>query len=134
MSKKYVIVGNEKRRQVIDLIYNQGRTIAQAAKELNIFYATAKAINNVYVISGRQDKKAKRNKKRSRKAVVMQNTILQMPYSLSDVSHPASLANNQTPFIDTTMTPFEQNLPTQLGLKGIYGSPKDMFRVNDAMS
>ena len=134
MSKKYVIVGNDKRRQVIDLIYNQGKTIAQAAKEVNIYYATAKAINNVYVTSGRMDKKAKRNKKRSRKAVVMQNSILQMPYSLSDVSRPAPLVNNQTQFINTNMTPFEQNLSTQLSLKGIYGSPKDMFRVNDAMT
>ena len=134
MSKKYVIVGNDKRRKVIDLIYNQGRTIAQAAKEVNIFYATAKAINNVYVVSGRQDKKAKRNKKRSRKTAVMENTIIQIPYSLSDVYHPPSLTNPQTQFIDTTMTPFEQILPAQLGLKGIYGSPKDMFRVGDAIS
>ena len=80
MGKKYVTVPNEKRRQIIDLIYNKGMTIAQASKEANIFYATAKAINNVYYKSGRQDKKAKRVKKRPRRTVLTKNTILQMPF------------------------------------------------------
>ena len=49
MGKKYEPVSNEKRRIVIDLIMNQGMSIAQAAKEAQVYYPTAKAINRVFL-------------------------------------------------------------------------------------
>ena len=109
MSKKYVIVPNEKRRQVIDLIYNKGMTIAEAAKKTKIYYATAKAINNVYITSGRTDKKAKRNKKRSRKTVLMENTILQMPLSLTDVTDHKPAVNTRKESMGVIQALYEEN-------------------------
>ena len=60
MGKTYEPVTNEKRRLIIDLIYEQGMNISQAAKEANVYYPTAKAINQVYLKDGRTDKKAHR--------------------------------------------------------------------------
>ena len=86
MAKKYVTVPNEKRREIIDMIYNQQMTIAEAAKAAGVFYATAKAINNVYAVEGRHDKKAKRRPKRPRKQILTENSILQMPLGILDVT------------------------------------------------
>jgi len=48
MVKNYVPVTNEERRLLVKYIHENGYTIARAAKLLNIYYPTAKAINKVY--------------------------------------------------------------------------------------
>ena len=65
MPKVYEPISTERRRELIDLIYNQGMNISQAAKVCNIFYPTAKAINKVFRLTGRTDKKLHRNKKQN---------------------------------------------------------------------
>ena len=66
MGKKYEPVPNERRRQLIQLIHEQGMQIIQAAEVLDIYYPTAKAINMVYTRVGRIDKKAHRAKRVTR--------------------------------------------------------------------
>ena len=58
MGKKYEPVENHKRKQLIDLIHLKGYSIAKAAKELAIYYPTAKAINKIYLLENRTFKKA----------------------------------------------------------------------------
>ena len=65
MPKVYEPITTERRRVLIDLIYNQGMNISQAAKATGIFYPTAKAINKVFRLTGRTDKKLHRNPKRN---------------------------------------------------------------------
>ena len=57
MGKSYTKVPNDQRKRLIDLIYEDGHTIAQAAALTGIYYPTAKAINKVF-------KKEKRVSKR----------------------------------------------------------------------
>lgn len=58
MGKQYTQVTNEQRKELINLIYNEGYSIAKAAFQTGIYYPTAKAINKVY-------KKEKRVQKRN---------------------------------------------------------------------
>lgn len=60
MGKKYRLVSNEERKELIQLIHQQGLTIFRAAARLGIFYPTAKAINKVYTGEKRINKKEKR--------------------------------------------------------------------------
>ena len=60
MPKVYEPITTERRRLLIDLIYNHGLNISQAAKQLEIYYPTAKMINKVYRTTGRIDKKLHR--------------------------------------------------------------------------
>ncbi len=48
MKVKYAPVANEKRYELIRLIYDQGISIRQAAIACNIPYPTAKAVNRTY--------------------------------------------------------------------------------------
>ena len=49
MAKQYVLVSNEQRKMLIELIHKHGHSISRAAKSVGIYYPTAKAINKVYV-------------------------------------------------------------------------------------
>ena len=64
MGKKYVTVTNDKRRQIVELITQQGRNITEAAKEADVYYPTAKAIYNIYIWTGRIEKKNKHKKRK----------------------------------------------------------------------
>ena len=58
MGKAYTKVPNDKRKELIRLIYEDNLSIIRAAERLDIYYPTAKAINKVY-------KREKRIQKRS---------------------------------------------------------------------
>jgi transposase-like protein len=62
--KKYKLVSNEKRAQLVRLIHMFGLNISKASNILGIFYPTAKAINRVYMREHRVDKKSQRAKRR----------------------------------------------------------------------
>ena len=53
MVKQYVLVSNEQRQTLIDLIHSQGHSISRASKSVGIYYPTAKAINKVYIRENR---------------------------------------------------------------------------------
>ncbi len=57
MNVKYSPVANEKRQELIRLIYEQGISIRQAAIACSIPYPTAKAVNRTYKSEGRINKK-----------------------------------------------------------------------------
>ena len=57
MGKKYVLVSNEQRYRLIQLIYNKGYSISMAANATKIYYPTAKAINKVFLRENRTEKK-----------------------------------------------------------------------------
>ena len=61
--KKYEPVNDSKRQELIDLIYEKGMNISQAAKVAGIYYPTAKAINKVYLRHNRICKKTRRERK-----------------------------------------------------------------------
>jgi transposase len=48
MGKQYTKVSNEDRKKLVDLIYQQGYSIARASEACGIYYPTAKAINKVF--------------------------------------------------------------------------------------
>ncbi len=48
MGKAYTQVCNEKRKELIKLIHQNGLSIARAAEITEIYYPTAKAINKVF--------------------------------------------------------------------------------------
>lgn len=61
MVKQYVLVSNEQRQMLIELIHKHGHSISRAAKSVGIYYPTAKAINKVYVREHRVQKKTFRS-------------------------------------------------------------------------
>lgn len=61
MVKQYVLVSNEQRQMLIELIHKHGHSISRAAKSVGIYYPTAKAINKVYVREHRIQKKTFRS-------------------------------------------------------------------------
>ena len=64
MGKKYITVTNDKRREIIGLITEHGRNITEAAKEVGVYYPTAKAIYNIYLNTGWIEKKNKHKKRK----------------------------------------------------------------------
>jgi transposase len=58
MTKHYVLVSNEQRQILIRLIHKNGYSISKAAKIVNVYYPTAKAINKVYLKENRIKKKS----------------------------------------------------------------------------
>ena len=60
---KYHPVANDKRHELIRLIYEEKISIRQAALRINISYPTAKAINRIYKQENRVDKKAVRQRR-----------------------------------------------------------------------
>ena len=60
---KYHPVANNKRHELIRLIYEEKISIRQAALKINISYPTAKAINRIYKQENRVDKKAVRQRR-----------------------------------------------------------------------
>lgn len=62
MGKKYIAVSNSQRQELIRLIHDEGYSIVEAAKEVNIYYPTAKAINKVFRKENRIDRKAFRDR------------------------------------------------------------------------
>ena len=60
---KYDPVANDKRHELIRLIYEEKISIRQAALRINISYPTAKAINRIYKQENRVDKKAVRQRR-----------------------------------------------------------------------
>jgi molybdenum-dependent DNA-binding transcriptional regulator ModE len=62
MGKKYEPVPDEKRKQLISLIYEKGMNISKASKEAGIYYPTAKAINKIYLRQNRICKKTNRDR------------------------------------------------------------------------
>lgn len=70
-SNKYSPVANDKRHELIRLIYEDKISIRQAALRIGISYPTAKAINRIYKHEDRIDKKAVRQR---RSKVVMATT------------------------------------------------------------
>lgn len=61
MVKQYVLVSNEQRQILISLIHKNGYSISRAAKIVNIYYPTAKAINKVFLRENRIQKKTFRS-------------------------------------------------------------------------
>jgi transposase len=57
MGKIYQKVNNDQRKELIRLIHIENYSISQAAKELDIYYPTAKAINKVYRKENRSQKR-----------------------------------------------------------------------------
>jgi len=66
-------VANDKRHELIRLIYEEKISIRQAALKINISYPTAKAINRIYKQENRVDKKAVRQR-RSKAANIKQHS------------------------------------------------------------
>ena len=60
MPKKYIPVPDDKRRELIRLIHEEGQTITRAAASVGVRYPIAKVINNIYKKEGRTDKKLTR--------------------------------------------------------------------------
>ena len=60
---RYHPVANNKRHELIRLIYEEKISIRQAALKINISYPTAKAINRIYKQENRVDKKAVRQRR-----------------------------------------------------------------------
>ena len=60
MTKKYALVDDEKRMHLINLIYEKGQSIAQAARNAGINYNAAKVVNNIWKKEGRVNKKTER--------------------------------------------------------------------------
>ena len=60
---KYFPVDNERRHELIRLIYEEKLSIRQAAIQINISYPTAKAINRIYKQEDRVDKKKVRERR-----------------------------------------------------------------------
>ena len=60
---KYNPVANDKRHELIRLIYEDKISIRQAALRIGISYPTAKAINRIYRNEDRVDKKAVRQRR-----------------------------------------------------------------------
>ena len=60
---KYTQIANEKRQALVRMINVEGKRIVDAARELDIYYPTAKAINKVYLREGRFMRKKSRVKK-----------------------------------------------------------------------
>lgn len=48
MVKTYKKVNNEQRRQLIELIYQDGLSVVKAAEAVQINYPSAKAINKIF--------------------------------------------------------------------------------------
>jgi transposase len=61
MVKQYVLVSNEQRLLLVQLIHKEGHSISTAAKMAQIYYPTAKAINKVYLRENRVNKKTFRS-------------------------------------------------------------------------
>ena len=72
---KYHPVDNERRHELIRLIYEDNFSIRQAALRINISYPTAKAINRIYKQEDRVDKK----KVRERRTKAKQSTRVPRP-------------------------------------------------------
>ena len=72
MTKKYVPVPDVKRQLLIQLIYEKGMNISQAAKAADIYYPTAKAINKIYQKQNRTNKKIHRERSKKKAKLVMQ--------------------------------------------------------------
>ena len=66
MTKKYVPVPDVKRQLLIQLIYEKGMNISQAAKAADIYYPTAKAINKIYQKQNRTNKKIHRERSKKK--------------------------------------------------------------------
>merc|ERR1712038_1497635 len=71
---KYHPVANDKRHELIRLIYEEKISIRQAALKINISYPTAKAINRIYKQENRVDKKAVRQR-RSKATTIKQHSV-----------------------------------------------------------
>ena len=65
---KYYPVSDERRRELIRLIYEDQLSIRQAAIQQNISYPTAKAINRIYKHESRIEKKKVRVRRLNRTA------------------------------------------------------------------
>ena len=76
MGKKYEPVPDEKRKQLIQLIYEGGLNISRASKVAGIYYPTAKAINKIYLRQNRICKKT--NRDRVRKSHVVSIKVQQL--------------------------------------------------------
>ena len=63
--KKYEPVKDSKRKELIELIYEQGMNISQAAKVAGIYYPTAKSINKIYLNEKRTSKKIHRDRSKT---------------------------------------------------------------------
>ena len=63
MTKKYTLVSDFQRMQLIHLIHKEGLLISEAAKIAAVNYNAAKVINNVYKREGRVNKKITRPRK-----------------------------------------------------------------------
>lgn len=61
MVKQYVLVSNEQRQMLIQLIHKHNYSISHAAKIVDIYYPTAKAINKVFMRENRIEKKTFRS-------------------------------------------------------------------------
>lgn len=57
MVKKYVILTNEQREELCQLIHSEGVTIKEAALRTGIPYANAKAVNKTFEKEHRTDKR-----------------------------------------------------------------------------
>ena len=66
---KYFPVSDERRHELIRLIYEDKLSIRQAAMRQNISYPTAKAINRIYKQESRIEKKKVRARRFKRVAV-----------------------------------------------------------------
>ena len=60
--KFYKTVADDKRHELLRLIHNDGMSIRQAGIRLDITYATAKAINRIFLAEGRIEKKKSKGK------------------------------------------------------------------------
>ena len=61
--KKYTLVTDAQRAMLIHMVYQKVQNVAEAARNLNIYYPTAKAINKVYLNENRVLKKSANNKR-----------------------------------------------------------------------
>ena len=63
MTKKYISVPDNKRRELIRLIHEEGQTITRAAASVGVRYPVAKVINNIFRREGRTTKKITRERR-----------------------------------------------------------------------
>jgi predicted transcriptional regulator len=105
--KKYAVISDEQRKQLLYKVISQGTDIKEVAQELNLNISTAKGIIKTYMTEGRVNKKKTRNR-----------SFLEM------LNQPRPQAPFPTPIVNSTI----QNSPVYIILPG-----QDQFKSHQQM-
>ena len=76
MVKKYKLLTDSERKELVRLIHEEGLTIKEAALAMNIPYPNAKAVNKTFENENRTSKKPFRYRLKPRKGKFIKNNFL----------------------------------------------------------